>query len=96
MRNERFEKDKPDHDELLDRLVQAMCEAGVPYGDAIRQFQATFIERVVQANGAHLGKVSTELHMHPNTLTRQLRRLGINVSGIRQTARNRKLPNNAG
>lgn len=67
----------------MGRLVHAMVESKITYEQAVHEFQAGFIWRTIAAQQGHLGRAAKELQMHPNTLTRLLKKLGIDVVQIR-------------
>jgi DNA-binding NtrC family response regulator len=49
-----------------------MKVAGVPYQEAVRRFQAAYVDQVLAKHQGHLGKTAVELGMHRNTITRTL------------------------
>ena len=56
----------------LDALITQMHSAGIPYGDAIRQFKKRYILEVLTHHKGNQCKAATELGMHRNTLSRTL------------------------
>lgn len=93
MHTDGSDKDRSGYARALDRTVREMRQAGVPYQEAICVFQVCFIERVLHTQRAHLGRVAGQLQVHPNTLTRLLRTLGIDVAQIRAISRMTKPSN---
>jgi DNA-binding NtrC family response regulator len=60
----------------LRNLIAEMQTRGVPYQDALREFEGGYIVHILRKQGGHLGKTASSLGMHRNTLTRTLRKLG--------------------
>jgi Fis family transcriptional regulator, factor for inversion stimulation protein len=73
-------------------MITNITNVGMSYEDAIRRFQKRYILHILIKHKGHLGKTAEELQMHRNTLSRTLKRLGMNVTGIRQEIRRLAVP----
>ena len=62
----------------LEVLVGQMIEKGVFYGDAVGEFERTFIWGVLEKNGGNRSRAAKSLGIHRNTLGRKLEELGLN------------------
>jgi len=62
----------------LEVLVGQMIERGVFYGDAVGEFERTFIKSVLEKNGGNRSRAAKSLGIHRNTLGRKLEELGLN------------------
>lgn len=62
----------------LEVLVYQMIEKGVIFGDAVEEFEKTFIKGVLDKTGGNQSKAARTLGMHRNTLGRRLEDLGLN------------------
>jgi len=62
----------------LEVLVGQMIEKGVFYGDAVGEFERTFIKSVLEKNGGNRSRAAKSLGIHRNTLGRKLEELGLN------------------
>jgi len=62
----------------LEVLVGQMIEKGVFYGDAVGEFERTFIRGVLEKNGGNRSRAAKSLGIHRNTLGRKLEELGLN------------------
>ena len=81
------EKGRTAYAMTLSQIVRRMREDRVPYRDAVCAFQKRFIEHLLYIHTGHLGKVAKELRVHPNTLTRLVRSLAIDVVRVRSLPR---------
>lgn len=68
----------------LGRTVREMRSLRMSYQDALRSFQERYIVEVLLSHSCHMGRTAKELGMHPNTLTRTIRDLNIDVRLVRQ------------
>ena len=73
--------------ERLEQLVAEMVDKGMHYEDAQREFESSFIARVVPKCDGNLGQAAKTLGMHRNTLTRKLQALKIRVAAVGRAAR---------
>jgi DNA-binding NtrC family response regulator len=62
----------------LEILVSQMIEKGVLYGDAVEEFEKTFIRGVLERSGGNQSRAAKALGIHRNTLGRKLEELGLN------------------
>ena len=62
----------------LEVLVGQMIEKGVFYGDAVGEFEKTFIKSVLEKNRGNRSRAAKSLGIHRNTLGRKLEELGLN------------------
>ena len=62
----------------LEVLVGQMIEKGVFYGDAVGEFERTFIKSVLEKNRGNRSRAAKSLGIHRNTLGRKLEELGLN------------------
>jgi DNA-binding NtrC family response regulator len=62
----------------LEVLVGQMIEKGVFYGDAVGEFERTFIRGVLEKNRGNRSRAAKSLGIHRNTLGRKLEELGLN------------------
>lgn len=73
--------------EQLETLTLQMYRAGIRYSEAVREFQKTFLSVVLRDNNANQVKAAEKLKIHRNTLRRQIRELGLDITGLRVTQR---------
>jgi len=71
----------------LEVLVHQMIEKGVIFGDAVAEFEKTFIKGVLDRTGGNQSKAAKTLGMHRNTLGRRLEDLGLNHHGPKRSRR---------
>ena len=64
-----------------------MHNAGVSYGDALRQFKRRYILEVLAHHKGNQCKAAEELGMHRNTLSRTLAELELDTAAIRNGMR---------
>ena len=55
-----------------------MIEKGVYFGEAVKEFEKTFIQGVLAKTRGNRSRAATMLGMHRNTLGRRLEELGLN------------------
>jgi len=67
----------------LDNLVTQMYSTGVPFEEAVRQFQRQFLLEVLHSHRGNQCKAAEELGMHRNTLSRKMAELGLGVAEVR-------------
>jgi Fis family transcriptional regulator, factor for inversion stimulation protein len=58
--------------EQLERLVQALLASGIPYDDALREFEKRFILQALEESDGNLGRAAARLGIHRNTLSRKV------------------------
>ncbi len=61
----------------LESLVHQMIEHGIPYGDALREFEKRFINKLLDKNKGNRSKAAKALGIHRNTLSRKIEELGL-------------------
>jgi DNA-binding NtrC family response regulator len=61
----------------LERLVDQMVEHGIPYMDAVNEFEKRFIQNVLDKNKRNQSKAAKALGIHRNTLSRRIEELGL-------------------
>lgn len=71
----------------LDALVTQLHSAGIPYGEAVRQFKKRYILEVLAHHKGNQCKAAAELGMHRNTLSRTLTELDLSTAQIRRGLR---------
>ncbi len=69
--------------EQLEKLVLHMYRGGIPYPDAVREFQKAFVLTVLREQKANQLRAALKLGMHRNTLRRILRDLGVDTKLLR-------------
>jgi Fis family transcriptional regulator, factor for inversion stimulation protein len=69
--------------EQLERIVLEMYRNGIPYADAVREFERTFIVSVLRQHKGNQIKAAKELGIHRNTLRRQIRMLAVDIKTLR-------------
>ncbi len=62
----------------LEVLVNQMIEKGVLYGDAVGEFEKTFIRGILERSRGNQSQAAKTLGIHRNTLGRKLGELGLN------------------
>ena len=67
----------------LDGLISQMHSAGIPYGEAVRQFKKRYLLMVLAHHKGNQCKAAEELGMHRNTLSRTITELKIDVRQLR-------------
>ena len=73
--------------EQLEKLVQGMYQSGIRYGEAVRQFQKTFIIVVLRDHKGNQIKAAGKLGMHRNTLRRTIKELEVDIKTVRVSRR---------
>ena len=73
----------------LEVLVEQMIEKGVPYPEALAEFESTFFRSVLERSGGNQSKAAEALGIHRNTLGRKLEELGLNNHPKRHKRRSR-------
>ncbi|MDR3764514.1 MAG: helix-turn-helix domain-containing protein [Acidobacteriota bacterium] len=71
----------------LEALVAQMCQSGILYSEAVREFRKRFILTVLEQNNGNQCKAARQLEMHRNTLSRTIAELDLDVRAVRQGAR---------
>jgi DNA-binding NtrC family response regulator len=71
----------------LEALVAQMCESGILYSEAVREFRKRFILTVLERNNGNQCKAARQLGMHRNTLSRTITELELDVRAVRAGAR---------
>ncbi len=61
----------------LESLVNQIIEHGIPYGDAVSEFEKRFIKKVLDKHKGNRSKAATALGIHRNTLSRKIEDLGL-------------------
>lgn len=67
----------------IDGLVSRMHTAGVPFEDAVKQFERQYIQHVLVKYRGNQCKAAVELGMHRNTLGRKMTELGLTMNEVR-------------
>lgn len=73
--------------EQLEALVAQMCQSGILYSEAVREFRKRFILTVLEQNNGNQCKAARQLDMHRNTLSRTITELDLDVRAVRAGAR---------
>ena len=71
----------------LEALVTQMCQSGILYSEAVREFRKRFILTVLEQNNGNQCKAARQLEMHRNTLSRTIAELELDVRAVRMDAR---------
>jgi DNA-binding NtrC family response regulator len=71
----------------LEALVAQMCQSGILYSEAVREFRKRFILTVLEENNGNQCKAARQLGMHRNTLSRTISELDLDVRAVRAGAR---------
>ena len=71
----------------LDEVVLRMYRNGMPYAEAIREFQKQFILTVLRDFKWNASKAAPVLRMHRNTLRRTVRDLKLDIIVLRKSER---------
>jgi DNA-binding NtrC family response regulator len=56
----------------LEALISQMIEHGVPYEDALIEFEKRFIKKMMERNNNNRSKAAQALGIHRNTLSRKI------------------------
>jgi DNA-binding NtrC family response regulator len=56
----------------LEALCVEMLDRGIEFGEALDQFEKTFIIEMVKRNGGNMIRASAALGIHRNTLSKRL------------------------
>jgi Fis family transcriptional regulator, factor for inversion stimulation protein len=64
-----------------------MCQSGILYAEAVREFKKRFILQVLEENQWNQCRAARHLGMHRNTLSRTITELGLDVKTARNGAR---------
>ena len=56
----------------LEALCIEMLDRGIQFGEALEQFEKTFIIEMVKRNGGNMIRASAALGIHRNTLSKRL------------------------
>ncbi len=67
----------------IDGLVSRMHTAGIPFEDAVKQFERQFIHHVLVKHRGNQCKAAVELGMHRNTLGRKMAELELTMIEVR-------------
>ena len=73
--------------EELERVVLEMYRNGIPYPDAVREFQRTFLATVLREENVNQLRAAKRLGIHRNTLRRQIHELKLDVKSLRVARR---------
>jgi DNA-binding NtrC family response regulator len=73
----------------LETLVSHMYRHGMPFEEAVREFQRVFILTVLRDNKGNQCRASKKLGMHRNTLHRTIRSLQLDLLSVRAVFRRR-------
>lgn len=76
----------------LSVLVAQMCESGILYGEAVREFKKVFIAHVLTQHHGNQCKAARQLGMHRNTLSRTLAELSLDVKEMRNAPPEERRP----
>jgi len=71
----------------LEAIVLQMRADRLPYTEAMRAFQRTFIWVVLRELKGNQSKAAQKLRMHRNTLARAIRGFHLDMKGIRSASR---------
>ena len=71
----------------LEALVAQMCQSGILYSEAVREFRKRFILTVLEQNNGNQCKAARQLGMHRNTLSRTITELDLDVRAVRAGAK---------
>ena len=71
--------------EQLDALINQMVENGIPYEDAVSEFEKRFIKKVLERTGRNQSRAAQALGIHRNTLSRKLDEFGLDHRPKRRT-----------
>jgi len=61
----------------LESLINQMVEHGIPYVDAVNEFEKRFIRNLLDRNKGNRSKAAEALGIHRNTLSRKIEELGL-------------------
>jgi DNA-binding NtrC family response regulator len=64
-----------------------MCQSGILYSEAVREFRKRFILTVLEQNNGNQCKAARQLEMHRNTLSRTIAELELDVRAVRMGTR---------
>jgi DNA-binding NtrC family response regulator len=64
-----------------------MCQSGILYSEAVREFRKRFILTVLEQNNGNQCKAARQLGMHRNTLSRTITELDLDVRAVRAGAK---------
>jgi len=73
--------------EELEQLVLQMHRSGLPYSDAVREFQRSFLATVLREQNGNQVRAAQRLGIHRNTLRLQLRDLELDIKALRAAFR---------
>ena len=73
--------------EQLEKLVLHMYRSGIPYAEAVRQFQSVFIITVLREQRANQVRTAQKLGMHRNTLRCIIRNFELDIRPLRPSTR---------
>jgi len=62
----------------LEALVSRMIEQGIPFTDAVSEFEKRFIQCILDKNNGNQSRTAEALGIHRNTLSRKVEELGLN------------------
>lgn len=69
--------------EELEQIVSQMYRSGLQYHEAVREFQRTFLARVLRETNANQVRAAKALGIHRNTLRRVIKELTIDIKALR-------------
>ena len=64
----------------LAELVQQMIDRGIPFEDALREFERVFIQRALNKSNHNICKAARITGLHRNTLSRKMQAYRIKKS----------------
>ncbi len=67
----------------IDGLVNRMHAAGIPFEEAVQQFERQYIYQVLVKHRGNQCKSAVELGMHRNTLGRRMAELKLEMAEVR-------------
>lgn len=73
--------------EALEQIVLYMYRSRLPYSEAVREFQKTFLATVLRQENANQVRAAKKLGIHRNTLRRQIREFDLDVKMLRVNRR---------
>ena len=71
----------------LDSLVKQMYQRGIPYREAVSEFQKVFVASVLRECKGNVSKAAPNLGIHRNTLARMIAQLGLDIAAFRSSVR---------
>jgi DNA-binding NtrC family response regulator len=71
----------------LEQIVLQMYRSGIPFSEAIREFERTFLATVLREAKANQVRAAKHLGMHRNTLRRQIHKLELDITTLKPMRR---------